>query len=93
MGNGTNIAIDTSQIIIARNKLTALIDAILISKKVMSTIQKNIIIALGVKIIFLFLTLFGGTQLWMAILADTGATLIVTLNSLRILMYKSQINS
>ncbi len=93
MGNGTNIAIDTSQIIIARNKLTALIDAILISKKVMSTIQKNIIIALGLKIIFLFLTLFGGTQLWMAILADTGATLIVTLNSLRILMYKSQINS
>ncbi|WGL59120.1 cation-translocating P-type ATPase [Pigmentibacter sp. JX0631] len=90
MGNGSNIAIDSSQVIITGNKLTSIIDAISLSKKVMLTIKQNILIAVGLKVIFFTLTIFGSTQLWMAILADTGATLIVTLNSLSILLYKSK---
>lgn len=88
MGSGTNIAIDTSQIIITSSKLSKLIDAIVLSKKVMQKIYQNIVIALSLKIIFTVLILSGNSQLWMAILADTGATLIVTLNSLAILMFK-----
>ncbi|MGY3803831.1 heavy metal translocating P-type ATPase [Pigmentibacter ruber] len=90
MGNGSNIAIDSSQVIITGNKLTSIVDAISLSKKVMVTIKQNIVIAIGLKAIFFILTISGATQLWMAILADTGATLIVTLNSLSILFFKSK---
>ena len=90
MGNGSNIAIDSSQVIITGNKLTSIVDAISLSKKVILTIKQNILIAVGLKLIFFTMTILGTTQLWMSILADTGATLIVTLNSLSILLYKSK---
>jgi Cd2+/Zn2+-exporting ATPase len=48
-------------------------------------IQQNIIFALGLKLAFIVLTLFGLASLWMAIAADTGATLLVVFNSLRLL--------
>ena len=51
----------------------------------MRVIQANIAFALGVKAIFLALVLTGHTSLWLAILADTGATLVVIANALRLL--------
>ena len=48
-------------------------------------IQANIAFALGIKAIFLVLALTGHTSLWLAILADTGATLVVIANALRLL--------
>lgn len=90
MGGGTDIAVDTSQIIISRNNVSAIVDAVLLSRKTMNNIKQNITLAIGLKAIFLILTIFGETQLWMAILADTGATVIVTLNALRLLKTKPQ---
>ena len=58
---------------------------IILSKKVMGNIGQNIAIALGLKAVLLVTTVIGVTGLWPAILADTGATVIVTLNALRLL--------
>jgi Cd2+/Zn2+-exporting ATPase len=54
----------------------------------MRNIHQNVAIALGLKAVFLVTTLVGITGLWPAILADTGATVIVTMNALRLLRYR-----
>lgn len=88
MGSGTDVAVDTSQIVISKNNIGSVVDAITLSRKIMFNIKQNIFLAIGLKVIFLVLTIFGDTQLWMAILADTGATVLVTLNALRLLNFK-----
>ncbi len=93
MGGGTDVAVDTSQIVISKNNLNSIVDAIVLSRKTMLNIKQNIFLAIGLKAIFLILTIFGDTQLWMAILADTGATVLVTLNALRLLNFKSVLKS
>ncbi|MBC7158036.1 MAG: hypothetical protein H5U20_11085, partial [Rhodobacteraceae bacterium] len=50
-------------------------------------IRQNVAIALGLKAVFVVTTMLGVTGLWMAILADTGATVLVTLNALRLLRF------
>jgi Zn2+/Cd2+-exporting ATPase len=56
-----------------------------LSKRTMRNIRQNITIALGLKGVFLVTTIAGITGLWPAILADTGATVLVTINALRLL--------
>ena len=56
-----------------------------LSKRTMRNIYQNIAISLGLKAIFLVTTIIGVTGLWPAILADTGATVLVTMNALRLL--------
>jgi Cd2+/Zn2+-exporting ATPase len=56
-----------------------------LSKRTMGNIRQNITIALGLKAVFLVMTIAGVTGLWPAILADTGATVLVTINALRLL--------
>ena len=58
---------------------------IALSKRTMANIRQNITIALGLKAAFLVTTILGITGLWPAILADTGATVLVTLNAMRLL--------
>ena len=59
-----------------------------LSKRSMGNIRQNITIALGLKAVFLVTTIIGLTGLWPAILADTGATVLVTLNALRLMRVK-----
>jgi Cd2+/Zn2+-exporting ATPase len=54
----------------------------------MANIRQNISIALGLKAVFLVTTIFGVTGLWPAILADTGATVLVTANAMRLLAWQ-----
>ena len=56
----------------------------------MNNIRQNITIALGLKAVFLLTTMFGLTGLWVAIMADTGATVLVTLNALRLLGFENR---
>jgi len=56
-----------------------------LSQRTMRNIHQNIAIALGLKAVFLVTTVLGITGLWPAILADTGATVLVTINALRLL--------
>jgi Cd2+/Zn2+-exporting ATPase len=56
-----------------------------LARATMTSTRQNVTIALGLKAVFLLTTVFGMTGLWVAILADTGATVLVTLNALGLL--------
>ena len=82
---GTDTAIETADVALMQDDLGKVAEAILLGRRAMRVIQANIIFALGVKAVFLVLALLGYTSLWLAILADTGATLVVIVNALRLL--------
>lgn len=88
MGGGTDVALETADAALLHNRLSDVPQLILLSRATMRNIHQNISIALGLKAILLATTLLGMTSLWMAILADTGATILVTLNALRLLGYR-----
>jgi Zn2+/Cd2+-exporting ATPase len=88
MGGGTDVALETADAAILRSNLTGVVELVQLSRAVMGNIRQNITFALGLKAVFLVTTLLGYTNLWMAILADTGATALVTANALRLLAFK-----
>ncbi|WAA12744.1 heavy metal translocating P-type ATPase [Fervidibacillus halotolerans] len=90
MGKGTDSAIETADIVLMQDHLGKLPDAIKLSKRVNKTIVFNITLALGLKLIALLLAIPGWLTLWIAILSDMGATIIVTLISLTILIEKNK---
>jgi Cd2+/Zn2+-exporting ATPase len=85
MGAGTDAALEAADVVLARNDLGQVPVAVRLARRTMATIRANIGAALLVKAAFLALTLVGLTNLWLAVLADTGMALLVTLNSLRLL--------
>lgn len=82
---GTDTAIETADIALMKDDLSKVAEAVVLGRRTMRVIQTNIAFALGVKAVFLALALTGHTSLWLAILADTGATLVVVANALRLL--------
>ncbi|MEO7298049.1 MAG: cation-translocating P-type ATPase [Verrucomicrobiota bacterium] len=84
-GAGTDTAIETADVALMQDDLSQVAETIALGRRTVRIIQANIIFALTVKALFLGLALFGYTSLWLAILADTGATLVVIANSLRLL--------
>lgn len=82
---GTDTALETADMALMQDDLCKVADAIHLGRRTVRVIQTNIGFALGVKAIFLVLALSGHTSLWLAILADTGATLVVIANALRLL--------
>ncbi|MGP4733497.1 MULTISPECIES: heavy metal translocating P-type ATPase [unclassified Psychrobacter] len=88
MGGGTDVAIETADIALLKSRVTDVAYLIALSRATMSNIHQNVMFALGLKFIFLITTLLGITGLWIAVIADTGATVLVTLNALRLLRFK-----
>ena len=88
MGSGTDVALETADAALTHNRLTGLAQMISLARATHANIRQNIAIALGLKGIFLITTLLGLTGLWLAVLADTGATVLVTANALRLLRKK-----
>jgi Cd2+/Zn2+-exporting ATPase len=84
---GTAQAMETADITLMRDDLRLLPFALRLSRATMRTIQANIVLALGAKLIFLVLVLLGIGTLWMAVLADMGASLLVTLYGVRLLRW------
>jgi Cd2+/Zn2+-exporting ATPase len=82
---GSDTAIEAADITLMQDDLTKLAATIQLGRRTLRIIQTNIIFALAIKALFLALALFGYTSLWLAILVDTGATLLVILNALRLL--------
>ena len=82
---GTDTAIETADMALMQDDLSKVAEAIHLGRRAMHVIQVNIIFALAVKAVFLVLAFLGYTSLWLAILADTGATLVVIVNALRLL--------
>ncbi|MBK3777737.1 heavy metal translocating P-type ATPase, partial [Azospirillum brasilense] len=85
MGGGTDVALETADAALLGNRVEGVAELVTLSRATLANIRQNVAFALGLKAIFLVTTLFGITDLWLAILADTGATIIVTLNALRLL--------
>jgi copper-(or silver)-translocating P-type ATPase/heavy metal-(Cd/Co/Hg/Pb/Zn)-translocating P-type ATPase len=87
-GAGTDTALETADIALMADDLRKLPYTIRLSQKTLSVIKQNVIFSLGIKLLAFVLIVPGWLTLWLAILADMGATLIVTLNSLRLLKVK-----
>ncbi|ANL73803.1 heavy metal translocating P-type ATPase protein [Rhizobium phaseoli] len=90
MGGGTDVALETADAAVLHGRVGDVARMIELSKRTMRNILQNITIALGLKGVFLVTTIAGITGLWPAILADTGATVLVTINALRLLRLKGQ---
>lgn len=88
MGGGTDVALETADAALLRSSVTGVADLVQLSRATMGNIHQNIAFALGLKAIFLVTTLLGITDLWLAVLSDTGATALVTLNALRLLRFR-----
>lgn len=87
-GVGSDSAIESSDIVIINDDLNKIIDAINISKKTTKIIKQNLIFAISIKILVLFLSALGISSMWQAVFADTGLTLLTILNTTRILKNK-----
>ncbi|SMQ68599.1 Cd2+/Zn2+-exporting ATPase [Devosia lucknowensis] len=90
MGGGTDVALETADAAVLHGRVTDIADMISLSKATMSNIWQNITLALGLKAVFLVTTVIGVTGLWPAILADTGATVLVTANAMRLLAWSGK---
>ena len=84
-GIGSSSAIEASDVVIMTDELSKIVDAIEVSKKTNKIIIQNLIFSIGVKVLTLVLSLFGVADMWQAVFADVGVTLITIFNTLRIL--------
>lgn len=89
MGNiGSDVAIESADIVIINDNLESLAKSIKISKRTINIAKENIYFSISIKIIVLLLGTIGYASIWEAVFADVGVCLIAILNSLRILMKK-----
>jgi Cd2+/Zn2+-exporting ATPase len=88
MGSGADAAIEAADVVFMTSNMEAIPQSIDIAKATSRISWQNVYIALGVKIVVMLLGLFGYANLWMAVFADTGVSMICLLNSIRILYRK-----
>lgn len=84
-GVGSQVAIEASDVVIMTDAIEKINEAINISKKTSRIIKQNLTFSIGIKILVLVLSIFGIANMWEAVFADVGATLITILNAIRIL--------
>lgn len=89
MGKGSDIAIETSDIVLMTDNPIRIIDAIKISKKTKRIVMENITFAIIVKVLFLIFSGLGILGMWFAVFADVGVALIAIINSFRIFKYNN----
>lgn len=85
IGSGTDVAMEAASAAIMRNDIADVARMTSLARGTMAIVRQNVLIALGLKALFLVTTITGLSGLWMAVLADTGATVLVTLNAMRLL--------
>ncbi|GLS29589.1 Cd2+/Zn2+-exporting ATPase [Mesorhizobium albiziae] len=88
MGGGTDVALETADAAVLHGRVGDIAAMMRLSTKTLTNIKQNISIAIGLKAVFLVTTILGITGLWPAILADTGATVIVTANAMTLLRWR-----
>ena len=87
---GTDVAIEAADVALMRDDLARLPFAIRLARGTLAVIRQNIVASLVVKAVFLALTFGGATNLWLAVLADMGMSLLVTANALRVLRTRDE---
>ncbi|MGO2241632.1 MAG: heavy metal translocating P-type ATPase [Halomonas sp.] len=88
MGSGTDVALETADAALLKNRVRGIAEMISLSRATMRNVKINVVLALGFKAFFLVSTAMGITGMWIAVMADTGATVLVTLNALYLLRYR-----
>lgn len=88
---GTDAAMEASDIVLMDNNISKIKTAILIAKKTINVAYQNIVFAIGVKVLVMILAIFGLANIWMAIFADVGVTILAILNSFRTFSYAKKI--
>ena len=84
-GIGSDAAIEAADVVLMKDKVEEITEAIRVSRRTNKILWQNIIFSLGVKIIVMLLVVLGLTNMWAAVFADVGVTLIAVLNSMRII--------
>ncbi len=82
---GTDIAVEAADVVVMNDDLRRLAETVRLSKRTHAVLWQNIVLALGIKAVFLLLALFDDASMWMAVFADMGASLLVVFNGLRLL--------
>ena len=85
MGLGSDVAIESADVVLSSGDLSHLPTAVKISRKTMRTVKANIIFSLLIKAIVITLGAFGIAPMWLAVFADTGVTVLCVINSIRLL--------
>jgi len=83
--SGTAQAMETADVVLMQDELRVLPFVFRLSQATMRTIMVNVVFAIGIKFAFFILVLMGLGTMWLAVLADVGASLLVTLNGMRLL--------
>ena len=89
-GGGTAQAMETADIALMGDDLSRLPFLVRLSRRAMRTVKANVALSIGIKAIFLLLVLAGWGTMWMAVLADVGTSLLVTLNGMRLLGWRAE---
>ena len=87
---GTDVALETADVVLMSDDLAKLPFALRLARRTLTNIRQNVALALGLKLAFVVLAATGLATMWMAIVADTGASLLVTANSLRLLKSRAE---
>jgi len=88
---GTDVALETADIALMRDDLRQVADTVGLSRAARRVIRQNLVFSLALKAAFVLLALLGLATLWMAVFADMGASLLVTLNGMRLLRYRATV--
>lgn len=84
-GIGSDAAIEAADVVLMKDKVEAIADAIKVSRKTNKILWQNIVFSLAIKVAVMILVIFGLSDMWAAVFADVGVTLIAVLNSMRII--------
>lgn len=88
---GTDAAMEASDIVLMDNNISKIKTAIKISKKTINIAYQNIVFAIGIKVLVMVLAIFGFANIWMAIFADVGVTILAIFNSFRTFYYAKKL--
>ncbi len=88
-GAGTDVAMEAADVVIMNDDLRRIPETIRLSRRTHRVLWQNIVLALGIKSVFMVLALQGTATMWMAVFADMGATLLVVANGLRLLRVRA----
>lgn len=84
-GVGSDAAIEAADVVLMTDQLSSIGDVLKVARYTRKIVKQNIVFALGVKIVVMLLSLFGIANMWLAIFADVGVSLIAVMNSIRVL--------
>jgi Zn2+/Cd2+-exporting ATPase len=82
---GTGVAMEAADVVVMNDDLRRIAESVRLSRRTYAVLWQNIVLAVGVKAVFLLLAIFGSATMWMAVFADMGTALLVVFNGLRML--------